>query len=128
MGPGGKVSIKSYDDDEHQADQIIDMVQQEGEWAVLARTNIHLDYIEGRLQTYKIQVKRLGGKSFWEPPDADSFLKLLYSLRNPYSIRFLGEERRLLYVGMTRAEQSLCMTYYGDASYFLREAFPEAAA
>ena len=91
MGPGGHVEIRGFCDAEYQAETILRMIQKPGEWAVIARTNRHLDYIEALLQAYRIPVKRLGGKSFWDHPEVDAFLKLLFSLRHPYSTKYLNE-------------------------------------
>ena len=40
----------------------------------------------------------------------------------PWQASSIEEERRLFYVGVTRAQQSLALTYYGVASPFLAEA------
>ncbi|MFM8693645.1 MAG: 3'-5' exonuclease, partial [Actinomycetota bacterium] len=40
----------------------------------------------------------------------------------PWQASSIEEERRLFYVGVTRAQESLALTYYGVASPFLAEA------
>ena len=40
----------------------------------------------------------------------------------PWQDSSIDEERRLFYVGVTRAQESLALTYYGVASPFLAEA------
>ncbi|MBW8191285.1 ATP-dependent helicase [Neiella marina] len=91
LKPGGTVSIKGFADQDKQAEGVVSLVQQEGQWAIIARNNSHLDYIEGVLRAHGIAAARLGGKSFWDNPEANCFLKLLHCLRFPQSTNYLNE-------------------------------------
>lgn len=49
----------------------------QGSWAVLARSGFYLDKVEIALNEQNIACRRLGGKSIWDTPIADSVLRLL---------------------------------------------------
>lgn len=48
-----------------------------GSWAVLARSGFYLDKVEIALNDKNIACRRIGGRSIWDTPVADSILRLL---------------------------------------------------
>lgn len=48
-----------------------------GEWAVLGRNGAHLDNVELMLNMKEIRCKRIGGKSIWDTPAANSTLHIM---------------------------------------------------
>jgi superfamily I DNA/RNA helicase len=63
---------------------IVDCIESDyQEWAILCRTNKHLDRLEFALAERGIPAARLGGKSIFDSPHAVGFVKLLVGLVFP---------------------------------------------
>ncbi|MEZ8029230.1 UvrD-helicase domain-containing protein [Enterovibrio norvegicus] len=100
----GTVKVWGGFEKEEQTDRIVEMITADCDgWAVLARTNRELDDIEGALSAFDVEVKRLGGRSFWESHHAIIVLKMLYfhhSLKAtkflPVILSYLGEEEPVI--------------------------------
>ncbi|WP_240224724.1 ATP-dependent helicase [Rheinheimera hassiensis] len=52
-------------------------------WAILSRTNVHLDLMEQALAERQINVVRLGGKSIFDNEHASGIVKLLAAISQP---------------------------------------------
>ena len=71
---------------------VVDHIAVEFEnWAILARTNLHLDHMELTLAERNIPVKRLGGKSIFDSPHAVGIVKLLFGVVNPRAADHLAD-------------------------------------
>ena len=77
-GFDGHIEIVPATSKEEQLENVADNIQQhQGEWAILARNNGHLDEVEMMLSMKKIQYQRLQSGSIWDSLAADATLKLL---------------------------------------------------
>lgn len=92
-GAGGEVYIYGFESRDSEAEQVLEILSDHAgeEFAILARNNIQLDLIEGILKTKDIEYNRKIKNGFWELPQVDSFLKILYSIADPYDVRYISE-------------------------------------
>lgn len=89
---GGIVEIHELIDSESQYELLSKMIIEKPlNWVVLARTNVSLRECEGFLSFKGIKTNMMGGKSIWDDPRADAFLKMLYSIRYINNNRYLNE-------------------------------------
>lgn len=91
--PGGEVHIYGSEINDQETQRVLDILEEhEGqEFAILARNNRQLDEIEGALKNKGIKYNRENNDNFWELPQVDSFLKILYSIAKPYDTRYINE-------------------------------------
>lgn len=75
--------IKNVEEYRFVVDQLKDDFQT---WAVLCRTNIHLDNLERAFSERGIPAVRLGGKSIFDSANVIAITKLLYGLTHPRAI------------------------------------------
>ncbi|AJF08149.1 hypothetical protein GSUB_16740 (plasmid) [Geoalkalibacter subterraneus] len=78
----GTIEVIKVTDRKDEAHNVLRVIRQNPDagWAVLARTNRLLGWVECALRAAKIPCVRVGGKSFWEEPEPSVFLGLLRSL------------------------------------------------
>jgi superfamily I DNA/RNA helicase len=90
---GGEVHIYGFESKNSEAEKVIELLyEHEGEeFAILARNNSQLDLVEGILKAKDIEYNRKIKSGFWELPQVDSFLKILYSIAAPYDVRYINE-------------------------------------
>ena len=90
---GGEVHIYGFESRDSEAEKVIELLyEHEGEeFAILARNNSQLDLVEGILKAKDIEYNRKIKSGFWELPQVDSFLKILYSITAPYDVRYINE-------------------------------------
>jgi DNA helicase-2/ATP-dependent DNA helicase PcrA len=89
---GGIVEIHELIDAEEQYELLSSMIlENPWDWVVLARTNLSLRECEAYLSFKGIKTNMMGGKSIWDDPRADAFLKTLYSIRYVNDNRYLNE-------------------------------------
>ena len=93
LSPGGEVYIYGLETRDEEAVRAVEILQEhEGkEFAILARNNTQLDVLEELLRKNDIEYSRDVKGGFWDLPQVDSFLKLLYSIANPYDVRYISE-------------------------------------
>lgn len=101
-GPGGKVDIKCFNDLQHEVEAVVQMVRKTPEvWAVLARTNGHLDLLESELSREDIPYSRSASGSFWSLDAVHTFTSLIESICSGSE---LGIEKSLLLCGIRRKQ------------------------
>ena len=84
---GGKVTFLCNDSMESQLQALVELISKSPEgWAILSRSNSHLDKIESMLPG---PVMRYGGKSFWDEKDASDILIIMTLFRHPHDQRLL---------------------------------------
>jgi len=91
---GGIDDVNIYDKETklHQYEELTGLIKKNPlDWVVLARTNKSLQECEAYLSTQGISTTINSGKSFWDNPRANSFLKMLYSIRYTHDIKYLNE-------------------------------------
>lgn len=98
---------------------VVDQLQEDfHSWAVLCRTNVHLDNLERAFSERGIPAVRLGGKSIFDSPNVIAISKLLYGVTHHRSINevieglgWLGECEQslqsMLYTGRTHGFTAL---------------------
>jgi DNA helicase-2/ATP-dependent DNA helicase PcrA len=71
---------------------VVEQIQHEPfGWAILARTNVHLDLMEQALAERQINVVRLGGKSIFDNEHASGMVKLLAAISQPIMADHLSD-------------------------------------
>ena len=92
-GTGGGVYIHQLENSDYELHKVVELIKLNAseEWAILARNNTQLDSVAAALGEHEIEFTRDDNKSFWDIPEVNLFLKLLYSLLNPYDSRYLNE-------------------------------------
>ncbi|MBD1389377.1 ATP-dependent helicase [Neiella sp. HB171785] len=86
--PPGQSVLKAYafGSWDKELSALIDTVAVEPHhWAILARTNFVLNDVETALASYGITVRRLGGQSIWDKPDAIGTAMLLKICAQPFN-------------------------------------------
>lgn len=89
----GEVYISGSASNDSEAEKIIKLLykHENEEFAILARNNSQLDLIEGLLKIKAIDYDRKVKSGFWELPQVDSLLKILFSIINPHDTRYINE-------------------------------------
>jgi superfamily I DNA/RNA helicase len=98
-GTGGHVELKPYPARDDESMAIMKAVEKNpNTWAVLGRTNLNLDDIEGTLTSFKVPYVRLSGKSLWEKPAVVVLTGLLTALGKMENV---GIDQALSFCGAT---------------------------
>ena len=91
--PGGEVHIYATGCSVDETEYVLRILEEHKgqEFAILARNNRQLDFLEGVLKEKGIEYNRDSKNDFWELPQVEAFLKVLFSLRFPYDTRYINE-------------------------------------
>lgn len=77
----GEVIVRAFATDTDQSDAIYAQLKNpNGTWAILGRTNVHLDAIDALLAANEVPYNRVGGKKFWDGKWPSTYLSVLRSL------------------------------------------------
>lgn len=104
-GSGGAVEILRFGDELEEAEAIASKVIETGrptpkKWAVLARTNLLLEAVDGTFRAQGIPFFRSGGTSFWDNPKMPGPSLLLALLESVQSGRIAGIDRIFHWCGV----------------------------
>lgn len=93
-----------------------EVLENPGEWAILARTNQELDDMEEALSVLQLPYIRMGGKSIWENETIMVLAQTLFVICEKHNARYLGA---LLMYGNEDTEEISKILRFADTQGFL---------